>query len=1009
MNIAALSQSRPRQTTRFLGPASVAQWVKFTAGASMVWAHKNSIGNPIFFPNDFWGQVDVWIPPNTFTACGEDGNHDLFGLTAAFIDFGFDAIYAKDVVGPPTPDWRWFTDLGITATTGPAPSTTYTVQFHFVRIGTACIVDWYVNGTLVASDSFSNSGNQNRIFLNLQAESCCCEIYYYTNVKIGTTNGGTDIFQDDFSGGLGNWTLTDRFQPAAITLVSAPSAAACPTVTVSPLRGLPGQNITITGGGFTPSSPLTLFLNNTWIESFSASSDGSGNVSVTIAIPNLPTFSPYEVFLSDDQGNFACATLAVCGAIPADGISTNVADPLLVTGGHTDGNNPVNLILDYIFHDGAHWVLWQDLSSVRNLTTFPPPTNHTANVTRISADGSSVTDYPIDTNYQWIFGSVDTAFISGGVWQKKFWFTSWAKPILDGHLASDGTTLWVALLTRETIPYPNLSVLDNWGGQPNTASQFVPLSTLTSGFTSFGTSSGTGYTRIYHNTVGAINIYGWRGATSDNGDNASGHWSPPTVVVFAGGVGGFTRIGGIPAAYCPGNTDGYANANGSGSIIGNPRRAQMAPRGSLFSRVSLAASPNDPGRCHLTWSEGGDWGQCGITNGSNTAPLIWDGGPPSRNYRVNYTTWGAGGVLTNTDIAGSTQNRTSFYFLSNEGNPVTPFPVGYTWPIQANFGGLLDHDLRNDNAAGTPYLFAAWHQIFQNPFNVAPDTVGNPWLDNMPVFADTIHVYDLSSGGLAPVQALSLATLGPTSAELNQIYLVSPPYANPIGPVDSVYDAYTGIATTSLAVLPKGFGISLPYDDPGLGVPVYLVHLPLVKRFTPQATTPTTTIDGFPVRAFYRVPCDMSTDFDFLDGERLIGFTINREPISGSFPQSYFYSSDFFSDPKNIWVPAPDAELSNFNIGQTGYDGVWFDRVCANIWQDLQNAETPPVVGYEGGAQCSGFHYDPFADSITICTATTPFGNPGTPGDLFGITILNICRGCRSCPCGVGVHIAHRF
>jgi hypothetical protein len=980
-------------------------WAKLTGNA---WIFHDI--SPASFPDDFWGQVDVWIPPETFTACDDNV---LFGVTAEFLDFGNDALHARLFSGV----WKWETDEGTVATTGPAASTTYTIKFHYVKGGSTAVVDWYVNGVLVATDTGVNAFSQHDLFLNNQPEGCCCEIYYYTNVKIGTSDGGTDIFASDFSEGLGFWTRnTPVFQPSGLAVVDATSTAACPTFTISPPRGLPGDTITFTGTGFAPDSPLSLFFDTHQV-AITESSDGSGGVSFGLPVPHIPAsgiFEGYDVYLLDGDGNVACSEafaaggFDVCGATPADGISTD-PDPLIATGGLTNNSNA---ILDYIFHDGAHWVLWQDTSQVSGLNgTFPPPANHTMNATRISADGASVVDYPIDSNYHWDFGSgavsdpgLASGVCTGGhrtsapVWDSKFFFSSWSKPINDAHFASDGTTLWVALLTAETVPYPWLDNSDAIGLNPGSASQFVPLATLTSGFTSFATSTGTGYHRYNTQTTGPIDFFQPHSfPVTDAGEADSGYWTPPVVVLYSFDGAGFNRIGEIDAKYAPGQTGGVGYGT-SGSIIGEPGLSQKAQRGTLISRVSICADPNDPGRCHVVWSEGGDWGRQGLANGFDCSRLVWDSGPQNKSYRVNYTTWSPTAKLTDTDIFSSHFDRTNGFFLY-EG-----FDVGLTWPDAADFAGILEHDLRNDNAAGTPYLFAVLPQIFVNPFNEVDDP--GPWLDQYPVFGDTLHVYDLSSGGAVEVQALDLSTLGMTNDELNEIYVVGSPYANPVGPVDAVLDAYTVSATVNLGPIPKGFGLSLPYDDPDLGVPVYLVHIPLVKRFVPQATSPDPTIGtAFASRGFYRIPCDMSTTFDYLDGDRLIGFTILKEPITGFFAQT-FGSQDFFSDPKNVWMPPWDGFGSGFN----GFTGWWFDRICFNTWTPMNNSPPllpPDPANYWLGSQCPGFLYDPAADSITTVTAASVDETDGGP--LFAVTTLFLCRGCRNCKCGTGVHITRRF
>lgn len=1009
----------------------MASYAKLTGLAALQYEHHTN------FPSDYWGQVDVWIPPTTFTAC--DG--DLFAFTSTFLHFILDGLFATDVT-PPTGAWRWWSDSnpGGPAATGPSPSTTYTIEFHTYPSGSDTGIDWYVNGTLVFSYVRTGSFPGHQIQINLAPEGCCCEVYYYTNVKISTTRGAGDIFSDDFSGGLGNWTnLNAADQPGAAAVVSSTSSAPCPTLSISPSSGQPGDTITITGTGYAAGSPVTFYVGNSPV--ITGTADGSGNVSITTTLPHVPTndsFGPSNVYLVDDAANVGCGTLNVCGTRPSDGITT--APNVYVQRDVGQVVSEENIVLDYIFHDDAHWILWQDPTNVSAPGTFPPATNHTLNATRISADGSSVTDYPIDTGYFWEFGTGSdddpglgsSRSCPGGatpaapVWSSHVWFSSWQKPIYDARFASDGTTLWVGVVTAETIEYPWLDNKDEVSPNPGSLNQYVPLATLTSGFTNFATGpSGNGmyYLRYWTTTDGPINFYKQTAfPITDAGAANMGVWAPPVVAMFSFDGSAFNRIGSIEAIYCPGidGTDGYKHTHDG--IIGPPIQNQQSPRGALYSRVSMCASENDPGVCHVVWSEGGDWGRvgdgdaCTVTNLpiSGGTAITWDCGPVNRSYRVNYSRWDSAGSIFSNDISSSHQDRTSWEFTSQvPGDGPPSYQTGYTWPAQANFAGILAHDLRNDNAAGKPYLFAAIPQSIQNGLLFpTPDTVGDPWLDNAIVFSDTLHVYDLSSGSAVQVQVVNLGTLGTTQDEMLAVWAgfnftgnnIDP---TRIGPADSVYSPteISETAVSSFGVISKAFGISLPYDDPELGVPVYLVHVPLLRRYTFDNNgdeVPSGIGAAIVSRNFFRVPCDMSAGFDYLDGVRQVEFTIIRNALSGF---SYtFDGADFFSDPNNIWVPAPGSVYNDF----AGYDGFWFDRVCLNTWVGFNSAWTPNVNDYWPGAICAGFYYDPDADAIS--TASPSPDNPGSFGTypLAAVTTQFICRGCNSCKCGTGVRVVQR-
>jgi hypothetical protein len=741
--------------------------------------------------------------------------------------------------------------------------------------------------------------------------------------------------------------------------------------------------------------------------------------------PSVTTeaFAGDTVVVYDENGISGCSSLRVCGGRTSDGWRTDV-DPALATGGVE-----INPIFDYIFHDGAHWVLWRDPSTGVGAasTTFPPPPNHTLNATRISADGSSVVDYPIDTGYNYgiaqpanadsnpsdtgtcccpVCGSCENPIdcndprcnASGGqsrhciTWSKIFWFESWSKPIYDARFASDGTTLWVGVLTREMVPdvWTNQTVFGiDEGGLLDTRVaaatdlRYNPTFTQSVGFLDF-----------CHDTAFPV---------TDGGIAQTGNWDPPLVRMFAGGEGGFDLIGIMPAQFCPGRHDGP-------DTCAFPGVTQTAQRGSFFSGISMAASPDDPGVCHLVWSEGGDWGTfgegcldpCGCPHHAT-----WDAGPYNRDYRVGYSTWTPTAKAAEYDLFHSHINRQtgtlcdgdpSWYFGYDFGSGTTP--VGYTWPPAEDFAAASTFQVVI-NPAGTPILFISFLNTAQNPSNI-PDG----WLDYGVIGSEaTVRMYDISGGIATPLQVLT-PDLIPTEAEAAYYYkATSVPGTtfapNAVNGVITYTEIGSGIGENLLGIVERGIGVSLVYDDPLAepnGTPVYLVRVPW-GQWTPNAN-----FDGesnefncsFPLQAFYRVPCDGSAAFDWLDGERQVDFSIVADNPT-------FRGESFFSDARNIWIPAPTEHLSTG--AWNGFEGEWFDRICRNIWTQFNQSvlQAPPFdFDPAPAAACPGFYYDPAADIIYYCSL-----DPGA--DLFQVTIAPICRGCLNCQCGIGVHLAHRF
>lgn len=1013
-----------------------------------------------FPPSEHWGQVDVWFPSGLVGSAPceaaqgfpDQGSSPWFlylsgvqdGLAAA--QFG-------------TPTWRWSTFQGASGAGPPnfTEEAVHTIGYHVSPVVGGFAMDWYCDGVLVTHDPgpIPLVGAFNFIILGYLTALCCCNVGFYSNVKIGTSQGAGDIFSDDFSGGLTNWVVNSYYSqvPLLASIVEAPDVGfpQCATVTLSPLKGLPGDPIHISGSGFSPDSPLTAVWasENGYapVEEFAGvTTDGSGNFATTIPAPvgtgSNVSAQQYPVYVYDANNVLGCTVFTGCGNRDADGITagfnadlgedTNLPNPIVAAGG-TQAETNQQFIYDYVWFDGAHWILWEDPSVLNLRGTFPPPANHPLNATRISADGSSVTDYPIDTEYQWDFdggdfndpGFAQSRFCAatGGnvgspVWSESVFFSGWDKPIYDAHFATDGDTLWVGLVTRETVQYPWLDNLDAVGVNPGAAAQFLPLSVWTAGFTSFPTNTGTGRTIYHTETDGPINIYQDRAfPVTDAGEKSTGYWAPPCAAIYSFDGGAFNRIGTIDAIYCPGGTEscGYSLSG----LLGVPRLVNACERGYLYSRIALAASENNPGVLHAVWSEGGAWGRGGLAAADCTR-LVWDGGPQNQSYRVNYTTWSPTAKLTDTDLATSHLDRTNWYYVWNDDDYPSEFQIGFTWPTEDEFVGLWAIELRNDNDAGDVLLFAGIPRMV-NPstgdYTPPPaDPSGYSYIDNAPIYAHTLNVYNITGGTLDLVQSLDLS-LFPNEAEASVSY---PPTNNAIEPKASnimnagpyPFDPDNGNLLFSLGPSDPGFAISELWDDPTLGgTPVYQVHVPTAVWQPPSNSAPSI----YPMRIFVRVPADMSAPFDFMDGLRAYGYTVIGV-IAGQVSLEQFGGTPgrnqnpgggrWFRDVNNIILPAPlgPAEFEN------GGSGLWFDKVCFNGWREFLEMETPgqydnTLAANVGWAICPGFHYDADADSISVCGEVN-----GTHGSthVWTITTIFLCRGCRNCRCGLGVHIARR-
>lgn len=783
------------------------------------------------------------------------------------------------------------------------------------------------------------------------------------NVAVGVTAPGTYTITIHATG-------TSNTHTTALTLIVAVS------LVTSPTSGCHGTVVTLTGAGFDASSPITVTFDGQDVPFSEVNSDSSGNISGTLSIPEgfaSCLSCTFDIVVTTGGGATQSIVWAMCcpeaSDVPDDSLTTKLGDYVTTTGGRP---------LDYIRFDGAHWFVIPDDSAgdPTNQATLPPPTNHALSIVRVD-DVGAVTTYEADTGYAWQFASSFGTTFGGGDWPTKLYFTGWKKPIYDAKLATDGVNLWLAVLCSESVIYPYISSDDGHAGHPDQASQFVDLATLTSGFTSFPTSAGAGYNRVYHSSAGLIGFYNKNPPYSDSGTEWFGYWNPPRLAVYLFDGATFNRLDTEDAKYCPGTTSNIIAATNQ-SIAGPftaPIRYNAGGKSSLLSGVSACASPSEPGVCHVVWAEGGAYGRYGAKNTGD--PLgedldVWDGNAPSVGYRVSYTRWSTSAKTLSSDLFSSSVDRHAWYFTYDAGSGAHPY--GYTWPDTADLAWTNAFQLRNDG--GFPVLFLSALStavaVSLAP-NGDPDPHGNPWLDNAPSYADVaVGAYDLSSGAAVLSQSLD-PTLLPTVAEVGSV---------PTN-VNSTFElGFNGI--NNVATFPGGgFAVSQPYADPLLaGEVVYLLGIPLANQ-----TTGFSPVDGS--IGWYRIPVDLSDTFDFVDGIRAVGYSIMSVATVvvdvSEFP-------DFFSDTRNVWYPTFNVSTSLAQL----------DRICADQW--VTNPTFYPSHAVDIPPRASpGLYYNPFTGALYYVGW---YGVSGGSTD-YAIVQAHICRRCLPCACveGTGLHV----
>lgn len=533
----------------------------------------------------------------------------------------------------------------------------------------------------------------------------------------------------------------------------------------------------------------------------------------------------------------------------------------------------------------------------------------------------------------------------------------WSTYVADVRVVTDGSLVWVAVLARETFPYPyitNRPDFDACGilhpglaeflaaelgfGNPDDDDPFV-----------HDTTDGHGY-RWWQHWNGLLGS----GPGDDAGESESFRWTPHRLSVYCGDLGGFERIGEVNAV--------FHNNSGWG----------------LTSGVEAAASPAEPGVMHVLWAEGGTADSYASTYGQ----------------RINYSRWDGSGKVLDNDVRFSSTG-------ADHGLPSSrDFSAEWVWTAEMI--------VRNDHGSPAAIVWPwAGSKVFAGIAGTFGPT-GDDWTG--PAGPGPAEFWDLSDGTANVIQTMDPGLI-PTAEEtvplaktsvVDQGALVSP-------------SAVTYGPPFSVVKVPRRFHYaSSLYEDPTLdGQPVYLI----ASHMCPDDP------DGMPgggkspsgaCVAYYRVPCDGSDTFSFLDGVRKVGYSI---VVGGAvsfgdgftgFPNDMH--ADFVSDAENVWMPTETGAVMQLDRqclkGWRKWDAfpydpsVHFALLPDATWNSFadNNVSPPTILNLDTG--------DWIAGAGVELTSSSGYGVWGDAGDEVVIAALRakICRCCQPCN-RTGMHV----
>lgn len=259
---------------------------------------------------------------------------------------------------------------------------------------------------------------------------------------------------------------------------------------------------------------------------------------------------------------------------------------------------------------------------------------------------------------------------------------------------------------------------------------------------------------------------------------------------------------------------------------------------------------------------------------------------PQRGQRINYSKWDSSSKLVDTDLL----------YASEDGSGLVS---------DSNFVWTAEYILRNDH--GSP-IAIVW-----------------PWLcDGGPQQLGLPEFWDISAGTADILQVMN-ADLIPT---LEESLLTGQVEAN--GNATTASDSEAGVFSPRIQ-----YASSL-YTDPTLANrQVYLICASYAEAGNRGRS------GNSVAEAFYRIPCDGSDTFDYMDGTREQMYSIIPAQVLVDAVGVSLFGSDFVSDPDDVWM------ASHENAGGAVLQ---LDRQCLRGWNLLTAFPVfDPLIGYETG------------------------------------------------------------